>query len=95
MLVGVFYLIENVVKPRNILAITFTNKAAREMKEKVVAITPQGDEVWVSTFHSACIKILRKEIVKIGYSNKFPFQPPKNIIDILYIHNQHYITLQL
>ncbi|MDO5388518.1 MAG: DNA helicase PcrA [Clostridia bacterium] len=65
------YLIEKGVKPWNILAITFTNKAAREMKERVSAITPQGDEVWVSTFHSTCVRILRREIDKIGWSNKF------------------------
>ncbi|MGN1318303.1 MAG: ATP-dependent helicase, partial [Lachnospirales bacterium] len=65
------YLIELGVRPFNILAITFTNKAAREMKERVCAITPRGDEVWVSTFHSTCVKILRREIDKIGYSNNF------------------------
>lgn len=65
------YLIEKGVRPFNILAITFTNKAAREMKERVAAITPQGDEVWVSTFHSTCVRLLRREIDKIGYSNNF------------------------
>ncbi len=65
------YLIEQGIRPFNILAITFTNKAAREMKERVAAITPQGDEVWVSTFHSTCVRILRREIDKIGYTNKF------------------------
>ena len=65
------YLIEKGVRPFNILAITFTNKAAREMKERVSAITPRGDEVWVSTFHSTCVRILRREIDKIGYSNRF------------------------
>lgn len=65
------YLIEKGVRPFNILAITFTNKAAREMRERVAAITPQGDEVWVSTFHSSCVRILRREIDKIGYTNQF------------------------
>lgn len=65
------YLIEQGVRPFNILAITFTNKAAREMKERVAAITPQGDEVWVSTFHSTCVRILRREIDKLGYSSNF------------------------
>ena len=65
------YLIEKGVRPFNILAITFTNKAAREMKERVAAITEKGDEVWVSTFHSTCVKLLRREIDKIGYSNRF------------------------
>ena len=65
------YLIDKGVRPFNILAITFTNKAAREMKERVSAITPQGDEVWVSTFHSTCVRLLRREIDKIGYNNNF------------------------
>lgn len=65
------YLIEQGVRPFNILAITFTNKAAREMKERVCAITPRGNEVWVSTFHSTCVRILRREIDKLGYSNNF------------------------
>ncbi len=65
------YLIEKGVRPFNILAITFTNKAAREMKERVAAITEKGDEVWVSTFHSTCVRLLRREIDKIGYSNRF------------------------
>ena len=85
------YLIENGVKPWNILAITFTNKAAREMKERVAAITPQGDEVWVSTFHSTCVRILRREIDKIGYSNKFSIYDADDserlIKDILKEHN--------
>lgn len=85
------YLIENGVKPWNILAITFTNKAAREMKERVAAITPRGDEVWVSTFHSTCVRILRREIDKIGYSNKFSIYDADDserlIKDILKEHN--------
>ncbi len=65
------YLIEQGVRPFNILAITFTNKAAREMKERVSAITPQGNEVWVSTFHSSCVRILRREIERLGYTSRF------------------------
>jgi DNA helicase-2/ATP-dependent DNA helicase PcrA len=65
------YMIEQGVRPFNILAITFTNKAAREMKERVSAITPQGDDVWVSTFHSSCVRILRREIERIGYTSRF------------------------
>ncbi len=65
------YLIEKGVNPWNILAITFTNKAAREMRERAAAITPRGNEVWVSTFHSTCVRILRREIDKIGWSNQF------------------------
>ena len=64
------YLIEKGVRPFNILAITFTNKAAREMKERVAAITEKGDEVWVSTFHSTCVKSFKTlKLNKIGYSN--------------------------
>ena len=65
------YLIEKGVRPFNIMAITFTNKAAREMKERVCAATQQGSDVWVSTFHSTCVKILRRTIDHIGYSNNF------------------------
>ena len=65
------YLIEKGISPWNILAITFTNKAAREMKERVAAITPEGSRVWVSTFHSTCVRILRREIDKIGRSSQF------------------------
>ncbi|MDR0614369.1 MAG: exodeoxyribonuclease V subunit gamma [Lactobacillales bacterium] len=67
------YLIkEKQVKPWNILAITFTNKAAYEMKERVVNLLGdvEGD-VWISTFHSMCMRILRSEADKIGYSRSF------------------------
>ncbi len=65
------YLIENGVRPWNILAITFTNKAAREMKERVERAAYGGSEVWVSTFHSTCVKILRREGQMLGYSPNF------------------------
>ena len=67
------YLIhEKQVNPWNILAITFTNKAANEMKERVSQlITDGGEDVWVSTFHSMCVRILRREIDQIGYSSNF------------------------
>jgi len=58
--------------PRNILAVTFTNKAAGEMKERVKHILGTvGERVWVSTFHSACVRILRKNIARVGYSENF------------------------
>lgn len=65
------YIIEKGVRPFNILAITFTNKAAREMKERVAAIVENGDDVWVSTFHSTCVRLLRREIDKMGFDNRF------------------------
>jgi DNA helicase-2/ATP-dependent DNA helicase PcrA len=65
------HLIELGVDPYNIIAITFTNKAAREMRERVNNITPLGEAVWVSTFHSTCVKLLRREINKMGYDSGF------------------------
>jgi len=65
------YLIEQGIRPYNILAITFTNKAAKEMKERVEKITSLGKDVWVSTFHSACVRILRRDIDRIGYTSQF------------------------
>ena len=67
------YLIEEKnVPPKNILAITFTNKAAREMKERVQQLVgDDSEEMLVSTFHSMCVRILRRDIDRIGYSRNF------------------------
>ena len=67
------YLIEEQgVNPWNIMAITFTNKAAQEMRERVDNIVGFGaDQVWVSTFHSSCVRILRRHIDKLGYDTNF------------------------
>lgn len=67
-----YLMLEKLVAPWNILAITFTNKAAREMKERVAGL--MGDsarDVWVSTFHAMCVRILRRDIDLIGYDLNF------------------------
>ncbi len=67
------YLIEEKqIKPWNILAITFTNKAANEMKERITnLIGENANEMWIGTFHSICIRILRKYIDRIGFNSDF------------------------
>ena len=66
------YLIEEKgVAPYEIMAITFTNKAAGEMKERVLNLVDYGDSVWVATFHSTCVRILRRHIDLIGYDTDF------------------------
>lgn len=66
------YLIEQGATPHQILALTFTNKAAREMKERIASVIgPKGDRVWAGTFHSIFARILRSEATKIGYPPTF------------------------
>ncbi|MCI7067734.1 MAG: UvrD-helicase domain-containing protein [Butyrivibrio crossotus] len=76
------------VNSYNILAITFTNKAAKEMKERVDRLVGMGaDSAWIMTFHAACVRILRRYICRIGYDNNFTIydtDDQKNVIkDIL------------
>lgn len=67
-----YLMLEKEVAPWNILAITFTNKAAKEMKERLAKLTgPLAEDLWVSTFHSMCVRILRRDIDRIGISKNF------------------------
>ncbi len=69
---GVVRLISGGVRPYNILAVTFTNKAANEMKERVERLMGYNSEgLWIGTFHSICVRILRREIEKLGYKSNF------------------------
>ncbi len=66
------YLIDKGVQPYHILAITFTNKAAKEMRERVDSLVEYGAEsIWISTFHSMCVRILRRFIDRLGYDSNF------------------------
>lgn len=59
------------VKPYNILAITFTNKAANEMRTRLEKMIDDADQIWICTFHAMCSKILRREISQLGYTSNF------------------------
>ena len=71
------YLIdEKMVNPWNILAITFTNKAAREMKERAYHLNPATQDCLIATFHSMCVRILRRDADHIGYNRNFTIVDP-------------------
>ncbi len=71
------YLIdEKMVNPWNILAITFTNKAAREMRERALNLTPAAQDSLIATFHSMCVRILRRDADHIGYNRNFTIIDP-------------------
>ena len=74
-----YLIVEKEVAPWNILAITFTNKAAREMKERIQGILGgAADEIWISTFHSMCVRILRRDIDRIGMNRNFSILDPSD-----------------
>ncbi|RUS43107.1 DNA helicase PcrA [Cohnella sp. AR92] len=67
-----YIIAQRLAAPWSILAITFTNKAAREMQERVSKLVgPSGRDIWVSTFHSMCVRILRRDIERIGFTSNF------------------------
>ncbi|MGV2942431.1 DNA helicase PcrA [Mesobacillus sp. LC4] len=67
-----YLMVEKGVNPYNILAITFTNKAAREMRERIQKMMGgAADDIWISTFHSMCVRILRRDIDRLGYNRNF------------------------
>ncbi|MFV0556239.1 MAG: DNA helicase PcrA [Lactovum sp.] len=73
------YLIdEKMINPWNILAITFTNKAAREMRERAIQLSAESQDSLIATFHSMCVRILRRDADKIGYQRSFTILDPSD-----------------
>ena len=65
------YMLEQGIRPYNILAVTFTNKAANEMRERVEKLTGNTFGMWIMTFHAMCLRILRQDADAIGYDKNF------------------------
>ncbi len=79
-----YLMAEKQVAPWNILAITFTNKAAREMKERVQALLGgAAEDVWISTFHSMCVRMLRRDIDRIGINRNFSILDPTDQLSVI------------
>ncbi|OXB93713.1 DNA helicase PcrA [Parageobacillus galactosidasius] len=79
-----YLMAEKRVAPWNILAITFTNKAAREMKERVQGLLGgAAEEIWISTFHSMCVRILRRDIDRIGIDRNFSILDTTDQLSVL------------
>ncbi|SFX18795.1 DNA helicase-2 / ATP-dependent DNA helicase PcrA [Thermoactinomyces sp. DSM 45891] len=79
-----YLLAEKSIHPWNILAITFTNKAAREMKERIGKLVGSvAEDIWISTFHSMCVRILRRDIDRIGYSRNFTILDTSDQLTVL------------
>lgn len=79
------HMIKNLgISPFSILAITFTNKAANEMKERVTDLVgDQARDIWMGTFHSLCVRILRRDIDKIGYGNSFVIYDTQDQLSVI------------